>query len=205
MLQPVIGLGVAKVLESGDPKFKPGDLVWGHTGWEEYSVITTESLIKIHHTDVPLSYYTGLLGMPGVTAYAGFYEIWSPKKGETVYISAASGAVGQLVGQFAKLTGCYVVGSAGSKEKAKIELNNPENAIIGAFAGALTGVITTPLDVIKTRLTVQRNISSLLARKRGTVLGRCDMIAYVGSVDGTNKYTSEGARCEVVGSFGIGF
>ncbi|XP_062012728.1 2-alkenal reductase (NADP(+)-dependent)-like [Rosa rugosa] len=117
---PVIGLGVAKVLESGDPKFKPGDLVWGHTGWEEYSVITTEFLIKIHHTDVPLSYYTGLLGMPGVTAYAGFYEICSPKKGETVYISAASGAVGQLVGQFAKLTGCYVVGSAGSKEKQRI-------------------------------------------------------------------------------------
>ncbi len=64
MLQTVTGYGVAKVLESGDPKFKPGDLVWGPTGWEEYSVITaTESLFKIHHTDVPLSYYTGLLGI----------------------------------------------------------------------------------------------------------------------------------------------
>lgn len=57
------------------------------------------------------------LGMPGITAYGGFYELCSPKKGETVYVSAASGAVGQLVGQFAKLIGCYVVGSAGSKEK----------------------------------------------------------------------------------------
>lgn len=55
--------------------------------------------------------------MPGCTAYVGFHEISSPKKGETVYVSAASGAVGQLVGQFAKLMGCYVVGSAGSKEK----------------------------------------------------------------------------------------
>lgn len=55
--------------------------------------------------------------MPGITAYGGFYELCSPKKGETVYVSAASGAVGQLVGQFAKLVGCYVVGSAGSKEK----------------------------------------------------------------------------------------
>lgn len=55
--------------------------------------------------------------MPGITAYGGFYELCSPKKGETVYVSAASGAVGQLVGQFAKLIGCYVVGSAGSKEK----------------------------------------------------------------------------------------
>ena len=57
------------------------------------------------------------VGMPGLTAYAGFYEICSPKRGEHVFISAASGAVGQLVGQFAKLLGCYVVGSAGTKEK----------------------------------------------------------------------------------------
>ena len=55
--------------------------------------------------------------MPGMTAYAGFYEVGSPKKGDRVFVSAASGAVGQLVGQFAKLTGCYVVGSAGSKDK----------------------------------------------------------------------------------------
>ena len=57
------------------------------------------------------------IGMPGMTAYAGFHEVCSPKKGEYVFVSAASGAVGQLVGQFAKLFGCYVVGSAGSKEK----------------------------------------------------------------------------------------
>ncbi|KAJ6371653.1 hypothetical protein OIU77_002047 [Salix suchowensis] len=71
----------------------------------------------------PLSYYIGILGMPGLTAYAGFYEICSPKKGEFVFISAASGAVGQLVGQFAKLLGCYVVGSAGSKDKVDLLKN----------------------------------------------------------------------------------
>ena len=60
-----------------------------------------------------------ILGMPGLTAYVGFYEVCSPKKGEYVFTSAASGAVGQLVGQFAKLMGCYVVGSAGSKEKVR--------------------------------------------------------------------------------------
>ncbi|KAM1260331.1 hypothetical protein ACFX2G_026363 [Malus domestica] len=121
---PITGYGVAKVLESGDPKFKEGDFVWGMTGWEEYSLITaTETLFKIHDIDVPLSYYTGILGMPGITAYAGFHEVCSPKKGETVFVSAASGAVGQLVGQFAKLLGCYVVGSAGSKEKrVKVDL-----------------------------------------------------------------------------------
>jgi len=121
---PIVGYGVAKVLDSGHPDFKKGDLVWGVTKWEEYSLITmTESLFKIHHTDVPLSYYTGLLGMPGMTAYAGFYELCSPKKGEYVFVSSAFGAVGQLVGQFAKLMGCYVVGSAGSKEKVDLLKN----------------------------------------------------------------------------------
>ncbi|XP_068665123.1 2-alkenal reductase (NADP(+)-dependent)-like [Aristolochia californica] len=121
---PLSGYGVAEVLDSGYPDFKKGDLVWGLTGWEEYSLISqTETLFKIKDTDVPLSYYTGLLGMPGMTAYIGFYEICFPKKGEFVYVSAASGAVGQLVGQFAKLTGCYVVGSAGSKEKVELLKN----------------------------------------------------------------------------------
>ncbi|KAF3967955.1 hypothetical protein CMV_008106 [Castanea mollissima] len=118
---PLTGFGVARVLDSGHPNFKKGDLIWGTTGWEEYSVITElEGLFKIQHTDVPLSYYTGILGMPGLSAYVGFYEVCSPKKGEYVFISAASGAVGQLVGQFAKLMGCYVVGSAGSKEKVDL-------------------------------------------------------------------------------------
>ncbi|KAJ0093787.1 hypothetical protein Patl1_26861 [Pistacia atlantica] len=122
---PLEGFGVAKVMDSGYPEFKKGDLVWGTVGWEEYSVIKNpESIFKMHHTDdVPLSYYTGILGMPGLTAWAGFYEVCAPKEGEYVYISAASGAVGQLVGQFAKLMGCYVVGSAGSKEKVEILKN----------------------------------------------------------------------------------
>lgn len=120
--QPIVGYGVCKVLESKHPKFKKGELVWGVIKWEEYSIITkTESLIKIEHTDVPISYYTGVLGMPGMTAYAGFYEVGVPKKGDYVFISSAFGAVGQLVGQLAKLMGCYVVGSAGSKYKVYID------------------------------------------------------------------------------------
>ncbi|XP_019174857.1 PREDICTED: 2-alkenal reductase (NADP(+)-dependent)-like [Ipomoea nil] len=122
---PIAGYGVAKVVDSDNPNFKKGDLVWGITGWEEYSIITSTQLglFKIEHTDVPLSYYTGLLGMPGMTAYVGFYDVCSPKKGDTVYVSAASGAVGQLVGQLAKLFGCYVVGSAGSKQKVDLLKN----------------------------------------------------------------------------------
>ncbi|RDX73189.1 2-alkenal reductase (NADP(+)-dependent), partial [Mucuna pruriens] len=121
---PINGYGVAKVLDSGHPNFSAGDLVWGPTGWEEYSLIQNpEKLFKIHHTDVPLSHYTGILGMPGITAYAGIFEVGSLKKGECVFISAASGAVGQLAGQFAKLLGCYVVGSAGSQEKVDLLKN----------------------------------------------------------------------------------
>ena len=121
---PIAGYGVSKVLESGHKDYKEGDLVWGITNWEEYSLVPAAQIhFKIEHTDVPLSYYTGILGMPGMTAYAGFFEVGSPKKGENVFVSAASGAVGQLVGQFAKLTGCYVVGSAGSKEKVDLLKN----------------------------------------------------------------------------------
>ncbi|KAI7733801.1 hypothetical protein M8C21_012552, partial [Ambrosia artemisiifolia] len=121
---PMEGFVVAKVIDSGHSDFKKGDLVWGVAGWEEYSIISApESLSKIQHTDVPLSYYTGILGMVGLTAYVGFYEICAPKKGEYVFVSAAAGAVGQLVGQFAKLSGCYVVGSAGTKEKVDLLKN----------------------------------------------------------------------------------
>ncbi|KAL6626532.1 hypothetical protein ACP70R_030258 [Stipagrostis hirtigluma subsp. patula] len=121
----ITGYGVARVLDSSHPGLAPGDLVWGITGWEDYSVVTppaTKFLAKISHRGggVPLSYYTGVLGMPGLTAYVGFHEICAPKKGEAVFVSAASGAVGQLVGQFAKLAGCYVVGSAGSAEKVAL-------------------------------------------------------------------------------------
>ncbi|KAI3683313.1 hypothetical protein L1987_83816 [Smallanthus sonchifolius] len=116
----LVGLGVAKVVDSMHSDFKKGDLVWGGTGWEEYSIINAfEFLFKIQDTDVPLSCYTGILGMPGMTAYFGFYEICATKKGDYVFVSAASGAIGQ----FAKLSGCYVVGSAGTKEKVDLLKN----------------------------------------------------------------------------------
>uniref|UniRef100_A0A0E0MKT8 Enoyl reductase (ER) domain-containing protein n=1 Tax=Oryza punctata TaxID=4537 RepID=A0A0E0MKT8_ORYPU len=113
--------GVMKVLSSGHPDLKAGDLVWGVTGWEEYTVINSpESLSKINHPELPLSYYAGVMGIHGLTAYAGFFEVSKPKKGEYVFVSAACGAVGQIVGQLAKITGCYVVGSVGSDEKVNL-------------------------------------------------------------------------------------
>ncbi|RYQ88008.1 hypothetical protein Ahy_B09g095472 isoform E [Arachis hypogaea] len=96
------GFGVSKVIDSGSPDYKYGDLVWGLTKWEEYSLVPSSQIIsKIQHTDgVPLSYYTGILGMPGVTAYAGLFEVGSLQKGERVFVSAASGAVDLLKNKF---------------------------------------------------------------------------------------------------------
>ncbi|GMI64463.1 hypothetical protein like AT5G37980 [Hibiscus trionum] len=118
---PITGYGVAKVLDSAHPDFATDDLVWGITGWEEYSLISdTKNLFKIQHTDVPLSYYAGILGMPGLTAYVGVYELCVPKKGDYVFISAACGAIGLLMGQFAKFHGCHVVGSVGGPDKVEL-------------------------------------------------------------------------------------
>lgn len=117
----LVNFGVSRVVASGHPDFKVGDLVWGITGWEEYTLIPNpESFFKINHPELPLSYYTGVLGMTGITAWAGFFDVGKPKKGDYVFVSAASGAVGQIVGQLAKLTGCYVVGSAGSDQKVSL-------------------------------------------------------------------------------------
>lgn len=115
--------GVAKVVSSDHNDFKEGELVLGNLGFEDYSSITAEradGFRKLNNPyKLPLSYFTGVLGMPGLTAYSSFYGIGKPKKGETIFISAASGAVGQVVGQLAKHEGLKVVGSAGSDEKVE--------------------------------------------------------------------------------------
>ncbi|KAJ4700786.1 2-alkenal reductase (NADP(+)-dependent)-like [Melia azedarach] len=117
----LVGYGIGKVLKSANPEFEEGEFVWGLTGWEEYTVIHNPEIFrKIKYTDVPLSYYMGVLGIPGLTAHVGLFNLCSPKKGETVYVSTATGGVGQLVGQFAKMAGCYVVGSASTQEKVNL-------------------------------------------------------------------------------------
>lgn len=120
--QPLYNHGVAKVLKSGNKKFTAGDIVVGMLPIEEYSNLSGEvTNTKIRKLENPLGLdpklYVGALGMPGLTAYSSFYAIGEPKKGETIFISAASGAVGQAVGQLAKHEGLTVIGSVGSDEK----------------------------------------------------------------------------------------
>ncbi len=111
------GETAGEVLESKHPGFRPGDKVTAPSGWQLYWAGKGELLTKVDASKVPLSYFLGCLGMPGRTAYFGMKDICAPKPGETVVVSAASGAVGSVVGQIAKAWGCRAVGIAGGKAK----------------------------------------------------------------------------------------
>jgi NADPH-dependent curcumin reductase CurA len=116
----MIGGTVGEVLESRHPKFKAGDAVVGMGGWQTHSVVDANvagALRTVDTTHVPLSHYLGAVGMPGVTAWYGLVNIIAPKAGETVTVSAASGAVGSAYGALAKARGCRVVGIAGGADK----------------------------------------------------------------------------------------
>jgi NADPH-dependent curcumin reductase CurA len=115
----MVGQTVGEVLESKHPALKKGDHVLTQLGWQLYGKAKGEELNKVDAARAPLSYYLGVLGMPGMTAYFGLKEIGQPKAGETVVVSAASGAVGSVVGQLAKLAGCRAVGIAGGREKCE--------------------------------------------------------------------------------------
>ena len=113
----MVGQGAGEVVESKHPAFKQGDTVLVQSGWQLYACAKGDDLTKVDAGRAPLSYYLGVLGMPGMTAYFGMKEVGAPKPGETVVVSAASGAVGAVVGQLAKIAGCRAVGVAGGTAK----------------------------------------------------------------------------------------
>src|SRR3954470_25076297 len=120
--QVMQGGTVGEVVESKSPKYQPGDKVQGMGGWQEYSVVDAEqrgALRKLDTTHVPISHYLGAVGMPGVTAWYGLVKIIEAKAGQTVVVSAASGAVGSAFGALAKARGCRAVGIAGGPDKCK--------------------------------------------------------------------------------------
>lgn len=120
--QTMGGGTVGEVVESRNPRFAVGDKVVGMGGWQEYSVVDANqvgALRKVDTTHVPLSAYLGAVGMPGVTAWYGLVKIIEPKAGQTVVVSAATGAVGSAFAALAKARGCRAVGIAGGPDKCK--------------------------------------------------------------------------------------
>lgn len=115
----MVGGTVGEVVESNNEKFSVGDQVVGFLGWQQFAASSEVGLTKIDTRVIPASAYLGAVGMPGVTAWLGMTQIAEPKPGETVVVSAASGAVGSIVGQIAKFKGCRAVGVAGGAEKCR--------------------------------------------------------------------------------------
>lgn len=115
--EPMSSGSIAEVVESKNESFKKGDFVSGALDWKEYQKSNGKDLLKVDETKAALSAYLGVLGMTGLTAYLGLTEIGKPKKGETIVVSGAAGAVGSTVGQIGKILGCRVIGIAGTDEK----------------------------------------------------------------------------------------
>ena len=119
----MVGGTVSEVIESRNPAFAQGDFVAGMDGWQQYASSSGDGLRKLDPRFAPISTAVGVLGMPGMTAFVGLLDIGQARSGETVVVSAASGAVGAVVGQIARLKGCRAVGIAGSKEKCDYVVN----------------------------------------------------------------------------------
>ena len=122
--QTMVGQTVSKVIESKSPNFKPGDVVLTYDGWQEFAASDGRDLRKVDASIVPPSWYLGVLGMPGLTAYVALLDIGKPKPGETVVVSSAAGAVGSIAGQIAKIKGCRAVGVAGSDAKCRFVVDD---------------------------------------------------------------------------------
>ena len=118
--KPIQSGMIAQVIDSKHPDFKKGIFVSGNLDWKEYQVSDCKGLTKVDANASPLSSYLGVLGMTGLTAYLGLTEIGMPKTGETIVVSGAAGAVGIVVGQIGKISGCTVVGITGTDEKAEL-------------------------------------------------------------------------------------
>jgi NADPH-dependent curcumin reductase CurA len=148
----MVGSTVAEVVESRAAALEPGDFVNAFSGWQEYAVVSGRGLRKLRPEQGPLSYALGVLGMPGLTAYTGLLNIGEPKSGETVVVAAASGAVGSVVGQIAKIKGCRVVGIAGGPEKCRhvvedLRFDGCVDHRRATFAEDLKGACSSGIDI----------------------------------------------------------
>jgi NADPH-dependent curcumin reductase len=150
--QVMTGEAVGEIVQSKNPQFAVGETVLCRSGWQGYALSDGRDLRKVDPALVPISTYLGCVGMPGVTAWVGLLDIGQPKPGETVVVSAASGAVGSVVGQLAKLKGCRAVGIAGGKEKCDFVVKELGFDVCidhraGDFAAALAEAAPKGIDI----------------------------------------------------------
>jgi hypothetical protein len=150
--QVIVGATVGEVLESRCPGLAAGDIVLGYDGWQSHAVSRGAGLRKLDPKQAPISTALGVLGMPGMTAYVGLLDIGQPRAGETVVVSAASGAVGSAVGQIAKIKGARAVGIAGSPDKCdyvvrELGFDACVNYKTGDLAAALRAACPGGIDV----------------------------------------------------------
>lgn len=149
----MVGGTAGEVLESRNPRFAPGQTVVGTGGWQEYFVSDGSGLLKVDARALPASVYLGSVGMPGITAWYGMGRIGKPRAGETVVVSAATGAVGSVAAQLAKLAGCRAVGIAGGPAKceyavSELGLDACVDHKAPGFREALAGATPAGIDVV---------------------------------------------------------
>jgi NADPH-dependent curcumin reductase CurA len=184
----IVGGTVSEVIESKHPSLRPGDLVVGMDGWQQYASSAPAGLRPIDRSVAPISTALGVLGMPGLTAYVGLLDIGRPVAGETVVVSAASGAVGSVVGQIARLKGCRAVGVAGSQTKCDYVVNElgfdaAVNYKRDGFADALRDACPNGIDVYFDNVAGPVLEAVLRYINRGARIPLCGLISQYNATD----------------------
>ena len=180
--EPLQGHAVGAVVASNDPGFAPGDLVSSMFGWREAFNAPAGALQKLPRlAGVPEQAFLGVLGMPGLTAYAGLLEIGQPKPGDTVFVSGGAGAVGSVVAQIAKLKGCTVVATAGTDEKCdwlrSVGVDHAINYKSGDLLGAVQAAVPGGIDVYFDNVGGEHLEVAIEVAKQGARFAECGMIS----------------------------
>ena len=188
--QVIVGATVGEVIESKHAGLARGDVVLGYDGWQSHAVAKGGALRKLDPKQAPISTALGVLGMPGMTAYVGLLDIGQPKPGETVVVSAASGAVGSAVGQIARIKGARAVGIAGSQDKCdyvvrELGFDNCVNYKTGDLAAALRAACPGGVDVYFENVggDVLRSVMTLLNQNARIPL--CGLISEYNATEST--------------------
>ncbi|MEM7123542.1 MAG: NADP-dependent oxidoreductase [Pseudomonadota bacterium] len=187
----IVGGTVGEVVESKSSAVAVGEVVEAYSGWQDYAVFPGNHLRKLDPTLAPLTTALGVLGMPGLTAYHGLLEVGQPKAGETVFVSAASGAVGATVGQIAKIKGCRVAGCAGSDAKVAYCLDDCgydacfNYKACGDIADAMRAACPDGIDVYF------ENVGGVIGRTAFDQLNLHGRVAVCGTISGYNATAPE--------------